>query len=858
MLLVGYSNVYAETKDVDKNDGKEYVDSYTTTINELLKDNPVKDKELKVDYRNNQIHIGSEITKFTSELGVSKVTEDKMFKSKNVSENVLKDFGYRKKSGNTYVTSFETCRLIVNGTLPKDLYGCEEYVVKNSKYVVLQYRTPSDAYVAYKKLKEDGEKVFKDSVLKASESYLVGKNKAMDSRYKSMGLDRMQQNSKGDEVIVAVLDTGVNYKLPELEGRISKESKSFVSEDYLNDYIGHGTMVSSVIADSTSDNVKILSCKVLNSDNTTTVVGVDAAINYAANIADVINISIDLNVVDRYSRSYINDSISNAVARNCPVIVAAGNDDSDIKDVFPANSKKVWSVGSIGKDKKKSSFSNHGNIQFCAYGEDVNVLMANGKYESKSGTSFSAPLVASMVALEKSNNKGISSDAIYSNLKEYCEDLGDSGKDSEYGWGLPVYKEGVVPNIDDSECQHEFKVVDHTVGSCVAEGKIIKECTKCGITQETMTGLCELNHVNIQIDEQEPSGTTRGMYSERCKDCNKLLEKKILPAVGHKKVVVKGKKPTHGSEGLSDGIKCARCGEILKEQVKLKAGHSWEDVHRVDATCVSTGKVLEKCSECSEMRERELPLNEKNHINCRYETKKPTCTEGGTIRKICKDCGKVVKIKGLPAVEHNMQTIKKSPTVYSDGYVKRVCKDCGFYRKTESKVVHMKLSKVSNLESVSGNKSIKLTWKGTNDSLYEVSKSYNGKVVSKVIITKTEFKDKGLKCGKNYSYTIKSFINQSGKRVYGSVSSIKTATCPKSVIMRSVDSAGAGKVMAVWSKSVNASGYQVVYGSKSFRTKCTKKTFKAANSDMVKVRPYITIGEKTVYGSFSNAKCAIR
>jgi subtilisin family serine protease len=87
-----------------------------------------------------------------------------------------------------------------------------------------------------------------------------------------------------------------------------------------------------------------------------------------------------------------------ALARECVLVSAAGNSGED-ELFFPAALPGVIAVGSVGPDKRRSSFSTGGpHVALCAPGERVRVLALQG-YSRMSGTSFAAPLVTAAAAL---------------------------------------------------------------------------------------------------------------------------------------------------------------------------------------------------------------------------------------------------------------------------------------------------------------------------------------------------------------------------------------------------------------------------------------------------------------------------
>lgn len=155
-------------------------------------------------------------------------------------------------------------------------------------------------------------------------------------------------------------------------------------------------------------------------------------IRYAADRgARVINIS--------YSGVHLQaleDAAKYAQQRGAVVIMAAGNDGRWMWGW--KNHKRLLSVGSIGQDGKLSNFSSRGKfVDLVAPGEQFTTLNPNDSYGNWSGTSFSAPLVASLASLMFTANPDLAPWQVRNLLKRSAEDLGKTGRDGFYGWGLP-------------------------------------------------------------------------------------------------------------------------------------------------------------------------------------------------------------------------------------------------------------------------------------------------------------------------------------------------------------------------------------------------------------------------------------
>jgi subtilisin family serine protease len=250
--------------------------------------------------------------------------------------------------------------------------------------------------------------------------------------------DLYQGNS---DIIVAVLDTGVNYNHPDLRDKMwinSAETENGDDDDF-NGYVddiygyctsvpkdsmhpfdpmddnGHGTMVAGIIAASANNaagiagidwNCKILPVKVLDASGNGCTSSVMEGIYFAINQgADIINMSFGAN----------NDSVglSNAIwdayQAGVTLIAASGNKENENTDiVYPAKYIPVISAGATGRTDQRSSFSNYGEgLDITAPGEQILSTKLNNNYSSGSGTSFSAPIVTGILSLLQGKNQAI-------------------------------------------------------------------------------------------------------------------------------------------------------------------------------------------------------------------------------------------------------------------------------------------------------------------------------------------------------------------------------------------------------------------------------------------------------------------
>lgn len=252
---------------------------------------------------------------------------------------------------------------------------------------------------------------------------------------------------------VAVIDSGVDAGHEDLGYGYDTYANvdTSISWDYLNNtnYVVptyyHGTFVAGIIGAKTNNNVGIAGLAGGNSSNGITILSYcignadtflsasvgDAIIDAIDNGAKVINLSFGV-----AETSEINAAITEAYNNNVAVVCAVGNNNNSYIS-YPSSHMYSISVGAINENNVKASFSNYGSgLDFVAPGTNITSTSLNNGYDSNDGTSFSAPQVSGIIALMFSVNPYLTIEQIKGILQETSTDLGTTGYDMVYGYGL--------------------------------------------------------------------------------------------------------------------------------------------------------------------------------------------------------------------------------------------------------------------------------------------------------------------------------------------------------------------------------------------------------------------------------------
>jgi subtilisin family serine protease len=129
--------------------------------------------------------------------------------------------------------------------------------------------------------------------------------------------------------------------------------------------------------------------------------------------------------------------IMEAAAAKGAVLVAASGNDATAAVAYPASDPAVIAVTALDAAKRPYRDASIGDeVEFAAPGVDV--LVAEGEGTAyRTGTSYASAVLAALVAHEIGAGRVTSAEDVRALLSSGSEDLGESGRDAQFGWGLP-------------------------------------------------------------------------------------------------------------------------------------------------------------------------------------------------------------------------------------------------------------------------------------------------------------------------------------------------------------------------------------------------------------------------------------
>lgn len=238
--------------------------------------------------------------------------------------------------------------------------------------------------------------------------------------------------------------------------------------------------------------------------------------------------------------------------------------------------------------------------------------------------------------------------------------------------------------------------------TCTQEGYTIHQCDRCDASYtDSYTDMTE--HAYGQWIQDTAAGcATEGKCHRKCVDCGHVQHEVIAPN-GHTFVSKTLREPTCEEEGLRQWT-CQTCGHTVNEAIE-KLPHKYIDLSmsfeyiielqslpvQVPYGMHADGAYCYGCEDCHQLM---MFANEQtgsgvqsacNHTNANWEVLYPvSCGKVGIECLRCPDCGEILSLRALPALEHHYVAVVTPPTCTQPGYTTHTCENCGdSYRDSE-------------------------------------------------------------------------------------------------------------------------------------------------------------------------------
>jgi subtilisin family serine protease len=243
--------------------------------------------------------------------------------------------------------------------------------------------------------------------------------------------------ANGAHVTIAVIDSGIDAKHPELANSIADSFDALGSKE--GPHV-HGTGVAGAIVSharlmGSAPAARILAIRAFGkassgAESTSFVIlkGLDYA---AAHGAQIVNMSFA-----GPKDALIERALAALAVKGIVMVAAAGNAGAKSPPLYPAANANVIAISATDAHDKLFTASNRGGyIAVAAPGVDVFLPAPDEKYQITSGTSFSAAYVSGLAGLMLERNPALKPEQLRAILMKTARDLGSPGRDDLFGAG---------------------------------------------------------------------------------------------------------------------------------------------------------------------------------------------------------------------------------------------------------------------------------------------------------------------------------------------------------------------------------------------------------------------------------------
>lgn len=245
--------------------------------------------------------------------------------------------------------------------------------------------------------------------------------------------------TSGAPIIITIPDSGTDCTHTDLKINCLPGWNFYDNNDNSSDVYGHGTATAGTAGAvgnngigvaGTAWSAKILPLRVSNLTGWAYFSTIANAIVYAADHGS--------KVASVSYRAFTSSSVSTAAnymrSKGGLVVMSAGNENTLLNT---SNNPSIIVVSATDSNNVRASWSNYGTeIDLAAPGISIYTTNKGGGYGGWSGTSFSSPMTAGIIALIYSVNPNLTADQAQDILFNSAIDIGTTGWDQYYGWGL--------------------------------------------------------------------------------------------------------------------------------------------------------------------------------------------------------------------------------------------------------------------------------------------------------------------------------------------------------------------------------------------------------------------------------------
>lgn len=191
------------------------------------------------------------------------------------------------------------------------------------------------------------------------------------------------------------------------------------------------------------------------------------------------------------------------------------------------------------------------------------------------------------------------------------------------------------------ECEHvagEWET--EKAATCVADGRRVQKCTKCGIVLKRET-LPKVAHIAGEWTETaQPTCSATGTKVQKCTQCGMVLKTETVDKIAHSLVHHEAKAVTCSAVGYEAYDECENCDYTTYREI-ARLAHTEGEWQVTESTCTTDGRRVQRCSVCNEVLHRET-IAATGHAYGEWTVRtEPTETTDGLKERRCEHCDDV-------------------------------------------------------------------------------------------------------------------------------------------------------------------------------------------------------------------------
>ena len=417
--------------------------------------------EIQIDIASKKIKRDKIETTFQEEFDVSKEQVEQAFTSVEEMKNLLSNSVFDITINDQVITiknKYQTKNLIVEAQdIEEKVKGEEIIKLQDNVYILNFYseKLTKEMYNFYKNKKYIKniyyDEIYIDNPINDISQTMYGETGVDLKGFHSlgaatMGLDNYKniiyENGNPKNVVIATIGYGMDISNEIFSNKIDENYYNYILNNKdVSETIAQGSRIGEVLADSSTENVKIMPLVTVTEEGYTATSSIIKALSQAIKKADVIcyelinapNDAIDL-------------MLESAFKQNVPICTVSANG----LENYPAKHGKTIATSSVDRNLNLADYSSQGDfIDFSAPSTDIEEIFKRNSTASRwSGVQYSNAQIAAIIALIKTYNKDASVLDIYKFLVNFSVDLGDTGRDKYFGFGIPNFKNMTISDID--------------------------------------------------------------------------------------------------------------------------------------------------------------------------------------------------------------------------------------------------------------------------------------------------------------------------------------------------------------------------------------------------------------------------